>query len=117
MGRAGLPDGDTFAFLTKDFLEGTFGHNHGNGHPASWVKRLGEPLGRSLMTRLPVKRRDRAPSLKCVSLRNDMSQGLAPTMAIVISSDMAPAMTGSTGRTVTSATLRSGRLLVAGDCR
>lgn len=51
------PDGDYFAFLSKDLSEGTFGH--------PWERtlcvigeRLGAALGRSLETWLPVKRRD-----------------------------------------------------------
>ena len=51
------PDGDYYAFLTEDLLEGTFGH--------PWEQtlcvigdRLGATLGRSLATWLPVKRRD-----------------------------------------------------------
>ena len=51
------PDGDYYAFLTQDFTEGTFGH--------PWEqtlcvigKRLGDSLGRSLETWLPIKRRD-----------------------------------------------------------
>ena len=51
------PDGDYYAFLTEDFMEGTFGH--------PWEQTLcvigellGASLGRSLETWLPVKRRD-----------------------------------------------------------
>ncbi len=55
------PDGDYYAFLTADLREGTFGH--------PWERtlcvmgeRLGDSLGRSLATWLPVARRDGRPA-------------------------------------------------------
>jgi hypothetical protein len=51
------PDGDYYAFMTEDLLEGTFGH--------PWEQtlcimgdRLINSLGRSLETWLPIKRRN-----------------------------------------------------------
>jgi hypothetical protein len=55
------PDGDYYVFLTRDLVDGTFGH--------PWEQtlcvmgeRLGASLGRSLATWLPIKRRNGLPT-------------------------------------------------------